>query len=211
MKPVFAAVVALIASAAVLTGCGPSQSDGSRSGQAASPTPAGTLRTVALQSGNCTLYTNAEAVALVGPINAQRLPTPILPGATLIDTCSYISLEFISPLRIHGFSYGVYEFASDQAAQNAAESAATQLYVDSASSCPTPSPFEVSGLPVGGLAKAGYCLKHTQNIDEDVAVVATRVGQYAMWVLAGTTDGRLRTQQLATTVLLGLVHKALGG
>jgi hypothetical protein len=210
------AAACIVAASAFLAGCGPKSSHAlARPTTAATlaATPATTAPTPArsapatpavkdLTPGNCTLYSKADAVKLLGGVNVNNKALDIgTDGGTKIDLCSYLYLQGQQDLQ--GMSYAVVRYDSAATAFNEATKVQTTMLGSAAEhnwsvqSLTTPAPD-------AGQVLGGYGTKTEDGITVTIAVVGTNVGPYLVAALGGSTKSVGNAKNLALTVFTTL-------
>jgi hypothetical protein len=207
------AVCAVVASVA-LAGCGPK-----RAPLAAGPT-AGATTTAAAQPatgapstppvqtvkditpGNCTIYTKAEAVKLLGGVNINNKAIDIgTEGGKKIDVCSYLDLKGASDLQ--GVSYAVVRYDSAATAFAKAKKVRVEMLGNAAEQNWAIQPL-TTPVPGAGQLLGGYGTKSDDNITYTIAVVGTNVGPYLVAALGASTESAAKAKALALKLFQAL-------
>ena len=202
VRPIIAALaVCTVVSTAA---CGPKK--------AAAPAPTGAAASSAaaipapvvkdLTPGNCTLYTKADAVKLLGGVNSNNKNLDIgTDGGTKIDTCSYLYLKSMTDLQ--GVSYAVVRYDSGTTAFAKAQKLQTEMLGDAAQNN-----FPVQSLttpaPGAGQVLGGIGTKTDDGVTYTFAVVGTNVGPYLVVALGASTESPDNAKQLALKVFQAL-------
>jgi hypothetical protein len=203
------AIAALVAAAAVLTGCGPTNTppDPGGSGTAAAPAtsqPPATQAVRDLTPGNCTLYPTASATQLLGGVTANNKLLDInTDGGTKIDTCSYLNLKGLQD--IEGTSYAVVRYDSAATAFAEVQKVRSSM-LDSADdhdwavqSLTAPAPG--AGPLLGGF---GSKTEDQYGVTYTIAVVGTNVGPYLVAALGASTENADNAKGFALKVFQAL-------
>src|SRR5262245_33198623 len=132
------AATAVALTSVFLAGCGPKATAGA--GQPTSPAAPGASSTASaaaqavkdLTPGNCTLYTKADAIKLLGGVNINNKALDIATeGGTKIDQCSYLDLKGLQDLQ--GVTYAVVRYDSAATAFAKAQKVQTDMLGSAAS------------------------------------------------------------------------------
>lgn len=204
--------VCLAMAAAALGGCGPKTTPRSAAPTqgGALPAPAATATTSApaaqaakdLTPGNCTLYTKADAVKLLGGVNMNNKAIDIKTGGgKKIDVCSYLYLKGVSDLQ--GVSYGVVRFDSPDTAFAKAKDVRVEMLGDAAEHNWAVEPL-TTPVPGAGQLLGGSGTKTDNGITYTIAVVGTNVGPYLVVALGASTESAGNAKKLALTVFQSL-------
>jgi hypothetical protein len=201
--------VGIVVASAFLTGCGPKRA----AKPAGQPTTAATLASPTastpasravhdLTPGNCTIYTKADAVKLLGAVNINNKALDIkTDGGTKIDECSYLDLQGSQDLQ--GVSYAVVRYDSAATAFAEAKKVQTEMLGSAAGnnwsvqSLTTPAPG-------AGPVLGGYGTKTDQGIPATIAVVGTNVGPYLVVALGASTESADNAKKFALTLFQAL-------
>lgn len=208
MRSMAIVAACVVAASTLLTGCGPKSAPAPGGGAttapagAASPTPSPTQAVKDITPGNCTLYTKAEAVKLIGGVNMNNKALDIgTGGGQKIDVCSYINLKGLQDLQ--GTSYAVVRFDSPATAFAAAKKVQTEMLGSAADHS-----WDVSSLtttaPGAGQVLGGYGTKNDQGITYTIAVVGTNVGPYLVAALGASTESVDNAKKFAVAVFKAL-------
>lgn len=194
------ACLAVVAMAA----CGPTKTPkgGGQTSVAAPASSAAAATVKDIPAGNCTLYTKAQAVTLLGAVNSNNKALEIkTDGGTKIDVCSYLNLKGLTALE--GISYAVVRFDSAATAFTEAQKVQTEMLGDAAEhnwpvqSLTTPAPG-------AGQVLGGYGTKTEQGVTTTIAVVGTNVGPYLVVALGGSTENSENAKAFALKVFQSL-------
>ena len=207
-----AVLAVCVAVSAVLAGCGPK--DAPRGGgptTGAAPAPAKTSpAAVAVKDitpGNCTLFTKADAVKMLGAVNDNNKALDIgTDGGNKIDVCSYLNIKGQS--GIEGTSYAVVRYDSPATAFAEAKKVQTEMLGTAADHNWAVQPLS-SPAPGAGPLLGGAGTKTEDGITYTIAVVGTNVGPYLVCALGASTAGADRAKSFALTVFQGL-NNAVG-
>ena len=171
----FVAAACVVAASAFLAGCGP------KSGHALGrPTTAATLAATPsisapatsapptqaavkdLNPGNCTMYSKADAVSLLGGVNVNNKALDIgTDGGTKIDLCSYLDLKGQQDLQ--GVSYAVVRYDSAATAFTEAKKVQATM-LSSAAEHNWPVQSLTTPAPGAGQVLGGYGTKTDQGL-----------------------------------------------
>lgn len=206
----------VVALCAVLAGCGPKKSaDPARSTTVATPgvpsvpstssTQPSTSSTHTLRqltAGNCTTYTKADAIKLLGGVNMNNKSIDIkTDGGTMIDVCSYLDLKGSTDLQ--GVSYAVVRYDSDKTAFAKAQKVQTEMLGDAADH-----KWQVQSLttrvPGAGPVLGGYGAKTDLGVGHTIAVVGTNVGPYLVVALGASTENAANAKAFALKLFQAL-------
>jgi hypothetical protein len=203
------AIATLVAAAAVVTGCGPTNTPpdpgGSSTGAApAASQPPATQAVRDLTPGNCTLYPTASATQLLGGVTANNKLLDInTDGGTKIDTCSYLNLKGLQD--IEGTSYAVVRYDSAATAFAEVQKVRSSM-LDSADdhdwavqSLTAPAPG--AGPLLGGF---GSKTEDQYGVTYTIAVVGTNVGPYLVAALGASTENADNAKGFALKVFQAL-------
>jgi hypothetical protein len=197
----------------LLAGCGPTKrptANGQPTG-AASPAPSAPASPAGspvpavkdIPAGNCTLYTKADAIKLMGGANGANKALDLKTGGgTRIDECSYLYSPAMT--TIQGITYGVVRY--DSAATAAAK--AKQLQVDmlgSAASNNWSVQSLIPAVPGAGQVRGGFGTKTEDGITFTMAVVGTNVGPYLVAALGASTVSEANAKKFSLAVFQSLV------
>jgi hypothetical protein len=198
--------------AVLLAGCGPTkrptangQATGAASTAPSAPaSPAGSPVPVVkdIPAGNCTLYTKADAVKLMGGANgankALNLPTA---GGTRIDQCSYLYSPGMT--SIQGITYAVVRY--DSAATASAKVQQLQVaMLGSAASNNWPVQPLITPVPGAGQVRGGFGSKTEDGVTFTMAVIGTNVGPYLVAALGASTVSEANAKKYSLTVFQSL-------
>jgi hypothetical protein len=199
-----------IAVAAVLAGCGPKTTPVSggptlKATPAAAPADSATSAPAApavkdLSPGNCTLYTKADAVKLLGGVNMNNKALDIgTDGGKKIDLCSYINLKGASDLQ--GVSYAVVRYDTPAKAFAEAKKVRAEM-LDSGHV----NNWSVQVTPVAGSGQllSGYGTKSDNGMTYTIAVVGTNVGPYLVVALGASNESAGNAKSLALKLFQAL-------
>jgi hypothetical protein len=209
------AAACVVAVSAFLVGCGPKAAPArgrpttavplAAAPGASAPTPIlsapATPAAKDLTAGNCTMYTKADAVKLLGGVNMNNKALDIgTDGGKKIDLCSYL---YLKGLDLQGMSYAVVRYDSAATAFTEATKVQTTMLGSAADhnwsvqSLTTPAPG-------AGQVLGGYGTKTEDGITVTIAVVGTNVGPYLVAALGGSTESVANAKKLALTVFTAL-------
>lgn len=203
----------IVAATMFLAGCGPkSAAAPGQSTTAAtpatslttSPTPAAppTQTVPAVTPGNCTVYTKANAVSLLGGVNFNNKALDIkTDGGTKIDECSYLDLKGTQDLQ--GVSYAVVRYDSAATAFAEAQKVQTEM-LGSADSHNWSVQSLTTQVPGAGKVLGGYGTKTDNAIPYTIAVVGTNVGPYLVAALGASTESAANAQKFALNLFQAL-------
>jgi hypothetical protein len=203
-----AIVTAGVVAAAILAGCGPTDTPTGGS-TTASKTPAAPASTtpaaVAVKDvspGNCTLYTKADAVKLLGAVNMNNKALEIgTGGGTKIDVCSY--LDFKGGTDLEGVSYAVVRYDSDATAATNVKKVKAEM-LESAGEHSWPVDTLWTPVPGAGPVLGGYGTKNENGLAATIAVVGTNVGPYLVVALGASTESADRAKNFGLTLFKAL-------
>jgi hypothetical protein len=198
-----------IAASVVLAGCGPKKTPtpalpatGSAPATSPSPSATPTQAVKALTTGNCTIYTKAEAVKLLGGVNLNNTAIAIgTDGGQKIDVCSYLDLKGAQDLQ--GVSYAVVRYDSAAKAFAEAKKVQTEM-LGSAADNNWPVQSLTTPAPGAGPVLGGYGTKADNGITYTIAVVGTNVGPYLVAALGASTESVANAKKLALAVFQAL-------
>lgn len=211
----FVAAACVVAASAFLAGCGPKSAPAlgrPTTGVTLAATPSTSAPTTSapptqaavkdLNPGNCTIYTKADGVKLLGGVNVNNKALDIgTDGGTKIDLCSYLYLKGQQDLQ--GVSYAVVRYDSAATAfKEAKKVKATML--SSAAEHNWPVQSLTTPAPGAGQVLGGYGTKTDDGITFTIAVVGTNVGPYLVAALGGSTESVDNAKKFALTVFAAL-------
>jgi hypothetical protein len=206
----------VVALSAVLAGCGPKKSADpapsttvvtpgvppvpSTSSTHPSTSPPQTLRQ--LTPGNCTTYTKADAVKLLGGVNINNKSLDIkTDGGSMIDACSYLDLKGSTDLQ--GVSYALVRYDSAATAFAKAQKVQSEMLGDAAEH-----KWQVQSLttrvPGAGPVLGGYGVKTDLGVQHTIAVVGTNVGSYLVVALGASTENAGNAKDFAVKLFQAL-------
>jgi len=201
-------VAGLAVASALLAGCGPK--DAVASGQpttGATPAAPATSSAAAAPAvkdvtpGNCTLYTKAQAVQLIGAVNDNNKSLDIgTDGGTKIDVCAYL---YIAGGTVQGVSYAVVRYDSAATAFAEAQKVQTEM-LGSAAANNWPVQTLTTPVPGAGQLLGGYGTKNDGGFTATIAVVGTNVGPYLVAALGASTVGADNAKKFALTLFQAL-------
>jgi len=203
-----AVVAATVAASAILAGCGPtdtptggSTTAGRSPAAPASTTPAA-VAVKDMTPGNCTLFTKADAVKLLGAVNMNNKALDInTAGGTKIDVCSY--LDFKGQTSLEGVSYAVVRYDSDATAATNVKKVQSEMLADAGEhSWPVDTLW--TPVPGAGPVLGGTGTKTEQGITTTIAVVGTNVGPYLVVALGASTESVDRGKNFALSLFKSL-------
>ncbi len=209
MRPMSTVMVAgVVMVSALLTGCGPKNTTGSgrpttgavpaTSSTSSAPAPA-TVKD--LTPGNCTLYSKADAVKLLGAVNDNNKALAIgTDGGTKIDLCSYLD---IVGQNVKGVTYAVVRYDSAATAFAEAQKVQTEM-LGTAAGNNWPVQTLTTPVPNAGQVLGGYGTKTEQGLTTTIAVVGTNVGPYLVAALGASDQSATSAQQYALTLFQAL-------
>lgn len=182
----------------VLAGCGPKASaaaptkavpPAAPSTPSTSSTQPSTSPTQALRQitpGNCTIYSKADAVKLLGGVNINNKALDIrAQGGTKIDECAYLDLKGSTDLQ--GVSYAVVRYDSAATAFAKAQKVQSEM-LGSAAQNNWPVQSLTTRVPGAGRVLGGYGTKSDLGLAHTIAVVGTNVGSYLVVALGASTE-----------------------
>jgi hypothetical protein len=194
---------ALLVVSVLIAGCGPKPAP-APTDPAGSASPAPTVK--ALAPGDCTLFTQADAVSLLGAVNDTN---PLIPldtgGGEKIDVCFYGNLQF--PASISGTGYAVVRYDSPETAAAMVAQVRTEM-LDSVAGYEN---WTVSDLTLpatgSGPVLGGYGTETEDGLTFTLAVAGTNVGPYLVAADGGSTTSPDDAKRCVTTVLQKLVSQ----
>lgn len=201
-------VAGLAVASALLAGCGPKDTAGSGqpTGGATPAAPATSSAAAApavrdIPPGNCTLYTKAQAVQLIGAVNDNNKSLDIgTDGGTRIDACAYLD---ITGGTVQGVSYAVVRYDSAATAFAEAKKVQTEM-LGSAAANNWPVQSLTTPVPGGGQLLGGYGTKNDDGLTVTIAVVGTNVGPYLVAALGASTVSADSAKKFALTLFQAL-------
>lgn len=199
---------------ALLAACGPKNSAGPARSTSTPPTSSvpstsstqpSTSLTQALRQlkpGNCTIYTKADAIKLLGGVNINNKALDIQThGGTRIDECAYLDLKGSTDLQ--GVSYAVVRYDSAATAFAKAQKVQSEMLGDAAEHN-----WQVESLttrvPGAGRVLGGYGAKTDLGVQHTIAVVGTNVGPYLVTALGASTESAGNAKQFALKLFRAL-------
>lgn len=199
------AAACVVAASAFLAGCGSTNAP-APGGPTTAATPAAspTQAVKDLTPGNCTMYTKADAVKLLGGVNMNNKSIDIgTDGGTKIDVCSYLDLNGLQDLQ--GVSYAVVRYDSAGTAFAEAQKVQTTM-LGSAAEHDWPVQSLTTPAPGSGQVLGGYGTKTDPDvgITYTIAVVGTNVGPYLVAALGASTESADNAKKFALTLFQAL-------
>jgi hypothetical protein len=199
------AAACVVAASAFLAGCGPKKAPTRATGAtpAASATSAPATPAVKdLTAGNCTIYTKADAIKLLGGVNMNNKALDIATdGGKKIDLCSYIDLKGLQDLE--GVSYAVVRYDSAGTAFAEAKKVQTEM-LGTAADNNWPVQSLTTPAPGAGQVLGGYGTKSEDGMTFTIAVVGTSVGPYLVAALGASTESANNAKKFALTLFQAL-------
>jgi hypothetical protein len=198
-----------VVTSALLAGCGPTDAataGGPTAGPAQAPAPGlSALPTPAVKDippGNCSVYPKANAVTLLGGVNANNEALDIgTDGGTKIDLCSYLYLKGTQDLQ--GVSYAVVRYDSGATAFAEAQKVQTTM-LGSAADNNWPVQSLTTPAPGAGPVLGGYGTKTDEDIPYTMAIVGTNVGPYLVVALGASTESADNAKNFALQLFQAL-------
>ncbi len=192
----------------LLAGCGPTTATATGPSAPATPPPASPTATPTptptvkdLTPGNCSLYSKASAVTLIGPVNINNKQLDIgTDGGQKIDACSYLDLQGVT---VQGISYAVVRYDSGATAYSEAQKVRAEMLTDAGEHDWAVQPL-TAPVPGAGPLLGGYGTKNEEGITVTIAVVGTNVGPYLVVALGASTVSADRAKNFALTAFTAL-------
>lgn len=203
-------VVAVAVAGLLLAACGPkNETTTTGTGAPASSAAAAPASPAVkdLTAGNCTLYSKADATALIGAVNMNNKALDIgTDGGTKIDLCSYLDLQ--GSQSVQGVSYAVVRYDSGDTAFAEVKKVRADM-LESAGEHDWPVQALTTQAPGAGPVLGGYGTKTDEGVTYTIAVVGTNVGPYLVVALGASSLGTDDAKRFAVT-LFGALSAAVG-